>query len=200
MKKINIEQGSPEWEQLRKTHFTGTMLKGICGTPKARQEMLYEVIANRLILGVDSDTDYENPMDRGSRFELEKNVSIERVGFIENDENPIISNSPDGYVKDTDDKIAIEIKCPLGKNYVKLWLTNKVPEEYLYQVFQYFIVNPKLEKLYFVGYHPQIQVHPLHIIEVFRKDILQEIETCKVEQEKFLSEAEAIIKKIIPEL
>jgi hypothetical protein len=48
-----------------------------------------------------------------------------------------------------------------GKNHIKLWLTDKAPDEYEFQIYQYFIVNEKLKKLYFVGFNPDIPIHPL---------------------------------------
>lgn len=200
-----MEQGSDEWHQIRKGKVTGTTLKGIMGTPKAKQDALYEIIAERLTIGVESDGDYENPMDRGLRlepdaiaaFELETGKEVERIGFVEDDTNPQIANSPDGLIGDDE---AIEVKCMGGKNHVKMWLENKVPDEYIWQVVQYFIVNEKLVKLYFVGYHPDIPVHPLHIIEVLRTDMEEKISTAKVAQEDFLGEVENIIKGLIKEL
>lgn len=204
MKKyLDIKQNTPEWEQLRKTHLTGTVLKGILGTPKARQEAIYEMIANRLTVGVDSDDEYENPMQRGHRlepdgiaeFELMTNKSVEKVGFCESDEIEAVAQSPDGYIKDTNDTEAIEVKSMGGKNHVKLWLTNEVPDEYKWQVIQYFVVNDKLEKLYFVGYNPQIPVHPLHIIEVERDEAV--IQQAKEAQKIFLQEVDTILHTII---
>jgi len=165
MKKINIEQRSPEWHQLRKTNITGTVLKGIMGTARARQEAIYEAIANRLTIGVDDD-DYENPMERGTRlepdaiaeFEFITGKSVEKVGFCESEEIEGVAQSPDGYIKNTDDTEAIEVKSMGGKNHIKLWLTNEVSDEYEWQVVQYFVVNNNLKKLYFVGYNPQIPV------------------------------------------
>jgi len=205
MKKVNIEQRSPEWEQLRKTHITGTMVKSIMGTPAAKKEAYYEIIANRLTVGVDSDEEYENPMARGTRlepdaiaaFELETGKTVESVGFCKSEENEAVAMSPDGYVKDTNDTEAIEIKCMGGKNHVKLWLTGEVPKEYLWQVVQYFVVNDKLERLYFAGYHPQIPACPLHIIEIHREDIAEMIEKSKAEQESFLEEVNEKLKTII---
>ena len=52
MKKINVEQNTNEWLHLRKGKITGTVLKSIMGTPKARQDAIYEVIAQRLTVGV----------------------------------------------------------------------------------------------------------------------------------------------------
>lgn len=203
MKKIDCEQRSPQWEQLRKTHLTGTVLKGIMGTPKARQESIYEMIANRLTIGVDSDEEYENPMERGTRlepdalatFEFQTGKSVEKVGFCENDENPAIAQSPDGYIKDTNDTEAIEVKSMGGKNHIKLWLTNEVPDEYEWQVIQYFVVNDNLKKLYFVGYNPQIPVHPLHIIEVERDEV--KIELAREKQKVFLQEVDALMSTLI---
>lgn len=203
MKKVNVEQRTPEWEHLRKTHLTGTILKGIMGTPKARQESIYEMIANRLTVGVDSDDEYENPMDRGNRlepdaistFEFETNKSVEKVGFCESDEIEAVAQSPDGYIKDTNDTEAIEVKSMGGKNHIKLWLTNEVPDEYKWQVVQYFVVNDELKKLYFVGYNPQIPVHPLHIIEVERDEVV--IQQAKDAQKVFLKEVDTILQTII---
>ena len=205
MKKITIEQRSPEWEQMRKTHLTGTMVKDIMGTPRARQEAMYEAIANRLILGIESDGDYENAMDRGTRlepdaiaaFEFETGKSIEKIGFIKHSDVDGIAQSPDGYINDSNDTEALEIKCMGAKNHIKLWLANDIPSEYLWQTVQYFVVNQNLKKLYFVGYNPQIPVHPIHIIEVKREDIDKLISQSEEEQKKFLNEVNTILSTLI---
>lgn len=207
MKKHNVEQKSDEWHHLRKGKITGTTLKAIMGTPKARQDAVYEIIAERLTVGVESEGDYENAMDRGNRlepdaiamFEFETGKEVERTGFCEDDTNPMIANSPDGLIGEDE---AVEAKCMGGKNHVKMWLTNEIPEEagvhnYKWQVIQYFIVNEKLKKLYFVGYNPDIEVHPLHIIEVNRKDVEQDIVNARKSQEAFLQEVESILTTII---
>ena len=201
MKKHNVEQRSSKWFQLRKTRITGTTLKGLMGTAKARQEAIYETIANRLKVGIDDE--YENAMDRGTRlepdaikmFEFETNKSVEEIGMCESDENSAIAQSPDGYIANTKDTEAIEVKCLMGKNYVKMWLTNEVPDEHKWQVIQYFVVNDKLKKLYFVGFNPEIPIHALHIIEVERDEVL--VEKAKKAQLIFIQEVEAILQTII---
>lgn len=195
-----IEQGTDQWHHIRKGKITGTTLKAIMGTAKARQDAIYEIVAERLTVGV--DTDYENPMDRGLRlepdaismFELETGKSVERVGFATDDENESISNSPDGLIGDDE---AIEVKCMGGKNHVKMWLTNEIPDDYQWQVVQYFVVNPELKKLYFVGYHPDIPAHPLHIIEVSRDQMLEKMGKAREAQETFLKEVDVILENII---
>lgn len=198
----NIIQGSDAWFHIRKGKITGTTLKAIMGTPKARQDVMYEIIAERLTVGVEAESDYENPMDRGTRlepeaiamFEFEKGVKVEKTGFVENDDNSFISYSPDGIISDEED---VEVKCPGGKNYVKMWLLNEVPEEYFWQMVQAFVVNPKLKKRYFVGYNPDIPTHPLHIIEVHRRNIESEIGQARLKQEDFLAEVEEKLKDLI---
>src|SRR3972149_1852142 len=146
MKNHQIEQRSDEWHHIRKGKMTGTTLKAIMGTPKARQEAIYEVLAERLTVGIDDE--FENAMDRGIRledeaiatFELETGKRVDKMGFCEEDNNPMICNSPDGLIGETE---AIEVKCLGGKNHVKMWLTNEVPDEYKWQTIQYFVVNEK---------------------------------------------------------
>jgi len=202
MKKHKVEQKSDKWLHLRKGKITGTTLKAILGTPKARQEAMYEIIAERLTVGVESESDYENPMDRGNRlepeaiamFELETGKKVEKVGLCEDDENPMIANSPDGLIGKTE---SVEVKCMGGKNHIKMWLTNEIPDEYYWQTIQYFVVNEKLKKLYFVGYNPDITVHKLHIIEIEKKDIAEDIKKAKIAQEEFLAEVNYKLKEII---
>lgn len=196
----NIQQGTESWHHIRKGKITGTTLKAIMGTPKARQEAIYEIIAERLTVGVDMD--YENAMDRGTRlepeaiamFELQTGLQVQRTGFCQHDENTAIANSPDGLI---DENAAVEAKCPEGKNYVKMWITNQVPEQYYWQCIQYFVVNESLDTLYFIGYNPDIQVHPLHIIEMLREDVLADIKTAEEYQYQFLDEVNAILGTII---
>lgn len=201
MKTHDMEQGSEAWHHIRKGKITGTYLKNIMGTPKARQEALYEIIAERLTVGVDMD--YENPMERGTRlepearamFSLETGKAVREVGFCEDEDNEFMGDSPDGLMED--DTECLEIKCPLGKNYVKAWLTNEVPDEYKWQVVQKFTTNGKLKKLYFALYNPSIPVHPLHIIEVTRESLAEEIKQARIAQDKFLGEVDQILKTII---
>ena len=205
MKKHLIQQRSSDWFQLRKGKMTGTTLKAIMGTPKARQEAMYDIIAERLTVGVKDEENYENAMDRGTRlepeavavFEFETGKKCESIGLCEDDDNSQIANSPDSYIADTDDTEALEIKCPEGKNYVKFWLTNEIPDDYEWQVVQYFVPNKKLKLLNFFMYNPDIPVHPFHLIVVKREDIAEKIEKARKSQIEFLKEVEEKLSKVI---
>jgi len=197
-----IEQRSDEWHHLRKGKITGTTLKSIMGTPKARQDAFYEIIAERLTIGIDDGE--ESAMDRGIRlegeaiaaFEFETDLKVEKTGFSQNDENPFIANSPDGWIGESQEE-GIEVKCMGGKNHIKMWFLNEVPDDYYWQMIQYFIVNENLLKLYFVGYNPDIPKHPLHIIPVLRKDILEDIKVARTKQDEFLKEVEYKLSTLI---
>lgn len=204
MKKIDIEQQTAEWFHLRKGKITGTTLKAIMGTPKARQDAFYEIIAERLTVGVEGDMEYENPMDRGNRlepdaiamFELETGKKVERIGLCVDDNNSNIANSPDGLIIDHPEE-AVESKSPGGKNYVKMWLTNTVPEEYDWQCVQYFVVNKGLQTLWFLGFNPDITIHPLHIIKVTREQLADKIAKAESAEQVFLQEVEATLSTLI---
>jgi putative phage-type endonuclease len=203
VKNKQIKQLSSEWFHKRKGAITGTRLGKICGTPKARQEMIYEIVGERLKVGVEEE--YEDPRDRGIRledeavaqFEFSTGLSVEKCGFCESDDDCYIAYSPDGIISGTDDTEDVEVKCPLEKNFVKIWLTNEIPEEYYYQILQAFVVNEKLKKRYFIAYNPEIQIHPLHIIEIKREEIEEDILKAKESQKAFLAEVEAVLSKII---
>lgn len=203
MKRYNeLEQRTPEWYHLRKGKIGGTGLAKILGTPYARGEYFYEIIAERLTTGNAEAEEYENPMDRGLRledeaiaaFEFETGKKVEKVGLCEDSENSQITNSPDGLIGDDE---AVEIKCMGGKNHIKFWLDNEVPKEYIWQVIQYFVVNKNLKTLWFVGYNPDIPVRPLHIVEVKRSDKEKEIEKARKAQEEFIEEVNEKLKEII---
>lgn len=202
----NIEQQTYEWFEKKKGKLSGTDLKSIVGTPKARQDLFYEKLGERLTVGILDPQ--EPPMARGNRlepearamFQMRTGKRIMTVGFAESDENEHIGYSPDGLVEDeqgTYETEDVEIKCPQTKNYVKAWLTNKVPEEYYAQVIQGFIVNPKLNKRYFVLYFPEIPSHPMHVMEIRRSDVELDIKAYKHQQLLFLAEIDKALKTLI---
>lgn len=173
MKIINVEQGSEEWHSFRKGKISGTMLSDLYSKRGNRKIGFYELIAERIAI----DPDDENRMDRGLRLEEEAIVEFEkvykkkvqRVGVCQHDDYPEIIQSPDGLIGETE---AIEIKCLSPARHLQAVIENKVPIEFEAQMCQYFIVNPKLETLYFMFYDPRILAVPVHIIEVHRTEEL----------------------------
>lgn len=197
-----LQQRSSEWFAARRGKVTGSELGRALGGDKGKETYLYELLAERLspnAMPLD-----ENARDRGTRLEPEARLAFEKVtgkkvaevGFIEADEYR--GASPDGFIGKTYNE-SLEIKCPMGAAYMKAVMTNEIPKEYVPQLAQAFIVNPKLRKMYFVLYNPDILIHPIHIIEVTRKGFKKKIAEIENAENEFVSdlqemEADAILR------
>lgn len=177
MKTLKFENRE-QWLDARLGRITGTRLKDLVdkrGTGK-RKKGFYEIIAERVAIPA-SD---ENVMDRGLRLEdiamqkfseiTQKKVNTDLVIWCrEDDEN--IAISPDGIIGKTE---AIECKCLNSASHLEAWLTKEIPNEYEYQVLQYFIVNDELQTLYFLFYDPRMP-KDIFWIEVTRESKQEEI-------------------------
>jgi hypothetical protein len=158
----------------------------------------YELIAERL--GIPADD--ESSMDRGTRLEPEamevfkkttgKKIDTSLVIWMR-DDNENIAISPDGFkgVKE-----AVEVKCLSSARHIEAWLTKKIPDEYLFQRLQYFIVNDKLETLYFAFYDPRLLAKPFFVIEVQRADVQQEVDQYLDYQKQTLEEVDRIVNEL----
>ena len=178
MKIIKFDN-SDEWLESRRGKITGTKLKDIL--PKQRgngyRTGFYQLIAERIAV----PPDQENVMDRGKRLEeyaieefekrTGKTVNKDLVLWVRDDDERI-AVSPDGYIGKTE---AVEVKCLASARYIETYLKQKIPVEYQTQVIQYFIVNDKLKKLYFVMYDPRMP-KPIFWIEVKREDIQDKVD------------------------
>lgn len=188
-----------EWLEARSGRITGTKLKDIIvkrGTGK--KVGFYQLIADRLAI-----VDDEDPMQRGHRLEVE---AIERLTedtgitfntdlvIISRDDNSDIAWSPDGYTEDM--RFGAEVKCLKSALHLQAFIEHKIPYEYVEQSIQPFIVNDKLEKLYFVFYDPRIMSKPFHFIEINRDDVAEEVEDYKELEEKTLIEVNAWVQKL----
>lgn len=168
-----------------------------------RENYLYEILAERL--SVDDGME-ESAMDRGERleqdaieaFERTTGKIVDRIGFVESDENELMGFSPDGLIAiDGYYTEAVEIKCLSSANHVRAWIENEIPKEHYPQIIQAFIVNELLQKLYFVLYDPRIPVHPVHIIIVDRELLSPDIEAYKKQELEFVTEINDKINQIV---
>lgn len=204
----DIEQQTPAWFFLRKGKVSGTDLKAIMGTPSAKKKLYYKKIAEMLSTGTNERE--EDPRDRGNRledearamFEFKTGKTVLTTGFAESLENERMGYSPDGLIKPKDGELItedIEVKSFEGAMFVETWLENKVPSDYYAQLIQGFIVNPHMEKRYFIAYCPEIEIYPLHIIEVKRSDVQGDIATYKVQELMFIKEVEDRVASLLSE-
>lgn len=193
-------ENKEDWFEARKGKFTGSRLKDIIVKRGTGEKIgFYETIAERIA----QPADEENPMERGIRLEDEaialftektgKDVDTSLV-IWEREDNTSIAISPDGFIGETE---AVEVKCLSSARHVEAIITNEIPDEYSYQVIQYFIVNDKLETLYFVMYDPRMPEHlQLHIIEITRESQEEQIEFCLAYQKEKIAKIEEIINQL----
>ena len=198
--KSTLYQSKEEWLEARRGKFTGSRLKDIIVKRGTDEKIgFYETIAERIAIAPTN----ENPMERGIRLEDEaiqilcgksgKEVDTSLV-IWERDDNSSIAISPDGFIGETE---AVEVKCLSSARHIEAYITKQIPDEYFYQVIQYFIVNDKLEKLYFVMYDPRMPEHlQLHWIEKTREELEEDIAFCLDYQKQKLEKIEQIINEL----
>jgi predicted phage-related endonuclease len=205
--KILTYEDKAQWLTARLGKITGTRLKDIVvkrGTGKKLG--YYELIAERLSVSEEDFDGYipnETPMDRGTRLQkiaLEefskqtgKKIDDKLVLWVR-DDNESIAISPDGTV--IGEEAAIETKCLASARHVEAYLTQAVPDEYEFQKLQYFIVNEKLQTLYFSFYDPRMPAIQFFFLKIERKDIEEDIKTYLEYQRTVLKEVEEIVAKL----
>lgn len=166
----------------------------------------YEAVAERLAVQEVGNED-ENAMDRGLRLEEDAAIEfakaydkvLQTVGCWVSDDHSGIINSPDReVVPKVKDKIteAVEIKCLGSARHIQAIVEERIPDEYMSQVIQYFIVNENLEKLYYVSYDPRIKSYPMKVIETTREQLGNKIERYKQFQLLQLKEIEEIVERL----
>ena len=88
----------------------------------------------------------------------------------------------------------------MSKEYMKNLYENTIPDKYIAQVYNYFLVIPTLQKLFFCFYNPDItsnNIPKFFYITVLRENIEKEIEESRKKIEHFREKWLDIEKKII---
>ena len=190
-----IEQGTPEWSAARIGKVTGTRLKQVMG--KTSDALIYEMIAERY----QATEEYQNgAMAEGTlrepwaidAYEEETGQKVTPVGFISKGDD--IGLSPDGLIGK---KKGIEVKSPSLSKHIEYIIKNKLPSEYKWQVVHYFIVIDELEEVDFVTYHPDFPPKELHIINVKRVDIQDDILLAQEKLAKFLEKYNQTLTQLL---
>lgn len=188
-----------DWLDARRAKITGTKLKDIIvkrGT--GRKIGFYQLLADRLAI-----EDDENPMERGHRLEVEAIDELTKqtgvtfntdLVIITRTDNSNIAWSPDGYKEDLTQ--AVEVKCLKSAIHLQALIEQKIPSDYEEQCIQAFIVDDKLDTLYFVFYDPRVISKPFHYIEVKRSEVQDEVELYKVYEEQVLKEIDELVEKL----
>ena len=179
----DVDDDRDEWLAARKGKITGSRLGNIIQTARTKGKKIayYELIAERIAIPEESDVD-ESGMDRGTRLEPEalarfasetgKKVNTDLI-IWSRDDNESIAISPDGIIGK---KEAVECKCLSSALHIKAYLTQAIPDDYEEQVLQYFIVNDKLETLYFMFYDPRVPGIDFFYLTVTRESVQAKVD------------------------
>lgn len=197
--KVQRFEDEQEWMLARRGKITGSRLKDVLVKRGGEKKIgFYELIAERL--GIPADD--EGAMNRGHRLEGEaldvfakesgKAVDPSLVIWMR-DENESIAISPDGTIGETE---AAEVKCLSSARHIEALLTMKAPKEYEYQVLQYFIVNPKLETLYFIFYDPRLLAKPFFYLTINRADLQDAVNETLETERQTIAEVEKIVNRL----
>lgn len=155
----NVEQGLPEWFELRKGKMTASHAQAIASNGKGLKTYVHEVVAE--LYSSAEPVNYTSPdIERGNElepvaremYEMETGSQVLTIGFIEADE--YVGASPDGLTGGGDG--LVEIKCPKDRVFLELLLTGKIDPKYVWQMQMQMLIADR-KWVDFVAYNPNFQ-------------------------------------------
>ena len=197
-----IEQGTPEWHQLRLGKVTASRVSDVMakikiGESASRKNYRAELVVQRLT-GLPSESFTNAAMEWGTAtepmariaYEIAKEVLVEQVGFIEHPTIAMFGCSPDGLVHDG----MIEIKCPNSATHIEYLTDNKAPAKYINQMQCQMAVTGK-KWCDFVSFDPRLPEDlQLFVVRVERDQ--KYIDSMEVEVVEFLTEVEGMVNQL----
>jgi len=165
----NNIQGSDEWLEDRKGKLTASNAQAISANGKGLETYVYTLLSEKYSSNTEKYTNED--MERGNEleamarklYELEKDVEINEVGFIEMDE--FSGASPDGLIGEDG---LVEIKSPNDKNHFFIVSTEKIETKYIWQMQMQMLVTDR-KWCDFVSFNPNFE-RELVIIRVERDE------------------------------
>lgn len=169
-----IQQGSEEWLQIRAGRITGTDAatllvngKSANGLGTGAMGLLYKKAAE-FVTGPEESGFVNYAMQRGTELEPYARAEyetrtwnhVEQVGFVSVGE--YFGVSPDGLVGY--DGI-IEIKCPMGAEFVRFVDTKEIPEAHIAQM-QWALFLTGRKWCDYVVFNPDFEPAALHVVRV----------------------------------
>lgn len=171
---FNIIQGSDEWHRIRHGKIGGTLSKCLL----VESDTLLTELLSAQLEPFEHEEIYVSPeMERGSELEPEARkrlmaytgIEFIECGWLESEENKLLGHSPDGITQDF--KIMCEIKCPGRKKHTSTLMEKQIPFDNIHQCLHAFVVNPKLESLFFLSFRPESK-HPMFVKELQRSSVV----------------------------
>jgi len=197
-----IEQGTPEWHQLRLGKVTASRVSDVMakiktGESASRKNYRAELVVQRLT-GLPSESFTNAAMEWGTAtepmariaYEIAKEVLVEQVGFIDHPTIAMFGCSPDGLAHDG----MIEIKCPNSATHIEYLTDNKAPAKYINQMQCQMAVTGR-KWCDFVSFDPRLPEDlQLFVVRVERDQ--KYIDSMEVEVVEFLTEVEGMVNQL----
>lgn len=198
-----VEQGSPEWLQLRlgcvsASTIADVMAKGRGGESATRQKLKLRLAAERLTGQVQES--FSSPAMEWGRateqlaaiaFENECKVLLDKTGWWTHPKIEWLGCSPDRLLNG--DQL-VEIKCPNTSTMVSWMADDKVPTDYIKQIQCQLWITARASA-FFCAYDPRLPKRKqLWIKEIGRDADL--IKTMETEVVAFLSEVDQLVKSL----
>jgi len=135
IKIYEVDQGTPEWFNLRKGKVTASHAQAIGNNGRGLDTYLNEIMAEYFSSAEKEqysniNTERGNELEPTARmiYEMENACEVEQVGFCQL--NDFVGCSPDGLVGNDG---MIEIKCPDDKTYFNILMEEKIDSGYEWQ-------------------------------------------------------------------
>jgi len=199
----DVEQGSPEWLQMRLGVITASKFKDVISSgrgsapSKTRQSYMYQLAAET-VTGQGQDFYSNEFMVWGTEtepeartvYELKSGNKVNEVAFVKLD-NLNVGVSPDGLIGEDG---GIEIKCPKTSTQIETFLSGKMPSYHKAQVQGCMWVTGR-EWWDFVSYDPRIDGEASYFCQRIERDenYITDLSKKCVE---FQNELEEIINKL----
>jgi hypothetical protein len=200
-----IEQGTPEWRALRCGKVTASRVADIMrkvkggGASKSRESYLGELVAERLT-GVQEDGFCSGDMQWGKDtedearavYEFMRNVTIERVAFVDHAVIEHSGSSPDALIAADG---GAEFKCPKIHTHIAYLITEIIDPDYIKQI-QWNMACTGRQWWDFVSYQPKLPADmQMWTKRIARDDVM--IAELEKETRVFLAEVAATVDALV---
>jgi len=195
--RVAVQQGTPEWHQLRLGKVTASRVADILAKTKtgpsaSRQNYLIELALQRTT-GIIQESYSNAAMEWGTQtepqarvaYEVRTNNFVDQLAFVDHPSIEWFGCSPDGLVSD---RGLVEIKCPNSTTHWEYFKFNRPPQKYVIQMQAQMAVTGK-DWCDFVSFDPRMpERSQLLIVRVDRDDAF--IAEMEEQIKQFLSEVE----------
>jgi len=195
--RVAVQQGTPEWFQMRLGKVTASRVADILAKTKtgpsaSRQNYLIELALQRTT-GIIQESYSNAAMEWGTQtepqarvaYEVNTNNFVDQVAFIDHPSIEWFGCSPDGLVSD---RGLVEIKCPNSTTHWEYFKFNRPPQKYIIQMQAQMAVTGR-DWCDFISFDPRMpERSQLLIVRVDRDEAF--IVEMEEQIKQFLSEVE----------